>query len=574
MPCLFRLPRLPFVSNFAASSASPGRSGEPSAKASESDFVTRIEASFTGEHDPLKPNPRRVLFREFRPPSRERIVRIIARVMSLSEEEIDRTIARVRERFQKRHQDFNELLESRYRDFAEFYFQDQKPSKNLRHLIAAYFTQEYAVESAALFNPSMIWHPDQSGLEANQKRFLLSLRAVGEGHISSLVFRVGVVTYGEGRKTEIAISNETKDGTQSVLCTPPRVEPTNPIKKRLFKQKLEELGIIGYFVSKVLEPFKDVAEFSFAELEDSVQTRLQLERIKNENNNMRQDYSRIAEAIMDFARSNCRLTFEIDEDGTGGPTLSERVIFPSTPNDSRGIEDARFVEFRDPDAEDEADRTVYYATYTAYNGQSFMPQLLETRDFVTFELRTLNGSEVKNKGMALFPEKIGGRYAMLSRQDNENNFYMAGSENTPHFWDQKVRVMQPTFPWSFVQLGNCGSPLKIDDPDRFGDHRGWLVLSHGVGPMREYSIGAYLLDLDDPAKLIKRTEEPFLQADDDERIGYVPNVVYSCGGQLLGTRLLIPYAMSDSRSGFAEVDVPRLLDSMSDIGCHRNDDSC
>jgi predicted GH43/DUF377 family glycosyl hydrolase len=231
--------------------------------------------------------------------------------------------------------------------------------------------------------------------------------------------------------------------------------------------------------------------------------------------------------------------------------ISERVIFPVSKNESGGIEDARFVRF-----EKDSGEATYYATYTAYNGFSILPQLIETRDFVTFNVITLNGRAVQNKGMALFPHKIGGRYAMLSRQDGENNFIMFSDHL--HFWQEAKLIQEPTRPWELVQVGNCGSPLETD--------AGWLVLTHGVGPMRQYCISAMLLDPDNPAKIIARLEEPLLTPHEQEREGYVPNVVYSCGALIHNNELVIPYAMSDVHSGLATVDVDDLIGCMRPVG--------
>jgi predicted GH43/DUF377 family glycosyl hydrolase len=242
-----------------------------------------------------------------------------------------------------------------------------------------------------------------------------------------------------------------------------------------------------------------------------------------------------------LANSNYKIKF--DEKSK----ISERVIFPVSENESRGIEDARFVKFFDDNGE-----TRYYATYTAYNGVCILPHLLETKDFLNFDIITLNGKAVQNKGMALFPRKINGKFVMLSRQDGENNYIMF-SEHL-HFWNEAKIIQEPVMPWEFVQVGNCGSPLEINE--------GWLVLTHGVGSMRQYSIGVVLLDLEDPSKIIARLEEPLLIPTEEEREGYVPNVVYSCGSLIHNNMLIIPYAMSDITSGIASVEVKDLVACM------------
>jgi predicted GH43/DUF377 family glycosyl hydrolase len=249
-----------------------------------------------------------------------------------------------------------------------------------------------------------------------------------------------------------------------------------------------------------------------------------------------------AKGILSLAQSNYEVVYTPEQ------RLSERIIFPSTPAEINGIEDARFVQFQYDDG-----RMTYYATYTAYDGEVILPQLLETPDFLHFEIHTLNGPAVQNKGMALFPRKINGLYVMLSRQDNENIFLMYSDQI--HFWYAKEVLLKPTYPWEFVQLGNCGSPIETE--------AGWLVLSHGVGPMRKYAIGAFLLDLRDPSQVIGRLREPLLSPNEDEREGYVPNVVYSCGGLIHGRELIIPYAISDYATTFATVSLDELLTELT-----------
>jgi predicted GH43/DUF377 family glycosyl hydrolase len=245
---------------------------------------------------------------------------------------------------------------------------------------------------------------------------------------------------------------------------------------------------------------------------------------------------------MALARAN----YEVECDPASD--ISERVIFPYSPAETNGIEDARFVRFVDDDG-----RPTYCATFTAFDGSVVLPQFVETDDFVRFRVSTLNGPAVANKGMALFPRKIGGSYAMLSRQDGENIFYM--ESDLLHFWHARRLIIKPTEAWEFVQVGNCGSPIEIE--------AGWLVLTHGVGPMRKYSIGAVLLDRDDPARVIGRLREPLLSPTENERAGYVPNVVYSCGAVIHAGRLVIPYSMSDFVTSFATVDLGELLRALA-----------
>lgn len=468
----------------------------------------------------ITPDPKRVLFRPFFPSNEERAQRIVSRILSLSEDEVDAEYAVVTGEFEGRHLNLTELFRRRFEQNRRFLLTDHPLSEHRRQLIGAYFTSEYSLESAALFNPSMIWHPDQSGVAAGSRRFIISLRATGEGHISSIVFRSGVID----EHAEIDLDETSR------FVTTPATSPDESLDKALFERKLTELGLAGNFVSRVLNALED--QFTSGQLKEQIRISLHTERLKGN------DYGKVADGVVSLADSNYTVSFSSDT------KLWERIIFPSTAAEHKGIEDARFVEFTD----DDGTRT-YYATYTAYNGHVFIPQLLATSDFLRFKIGTLNGPEVQNKGFALFPRKVNGLYAMVSRQDNEN-IYVMFSENI-HFWYEKQIVLKPTYPWEFVQLGNCGSPIETE--------AGWLVLTHGVGPMRKYAIGAVLLDLDDPTRVIGRLKEPLLQPAENEREGYVPNVVYSCGAQVHGDRLIIPYAMSDYASSIATVDLPSLL---------------
>ena len=248
-----------------------------------------------------------------------------------------------------------------------------------------------------------------------------------------------------------------------------------------------------------------------------------------------------AQGIWMLARSNYEVQFQEDLE------VSQRILFPATPSQRNGVEDARFVYFQNDDG-----THIYYATFTAYDGRVIVPELVETSDFLHFRFITLNGQAAENKGMALFPRKVNGLYAMLSRQDNEN-IYLMFSDNV-HFWNETQVILKPAFSWELVQLGNCGSPIETD--------AGWLVLSHGVGPMRQYCIGAFLLDRDDPSKVIGRLREPLLKPNQEEREGYVPNVVYTCGALIHNGELVIPYGLADHATGFATVPLEEVLAAM------------
>jgi predicted GH43/DUF377 family glycosyl hydrolase len=474
----------------------------------------------------LKPTNTRVVMRPFEPTSEPRFERIIARVASLPEADVDALLGVVMGEFRDRHQRTREFFLHRYDQVRSYLLTDLAPSENRRLLIGSYFCQEYALESAALFNPSMVWHPDQSNLPEGWKRFILSLRATGEGHISSITFRSGVID----------ADNQIRMDEPSRHVTAPDLVPNSLYDKALFYRKLTELGINGPMTEQVLASLGD--HFTLGDLE------LTIRNVLRSNRARQREFEPIAHTMVVLAKANYEILF--------GPDLnvSERIIFPSSPTETNGIEDARFVRFTHGDG-----RVSYFATYTAYDGHVTLPQMVETEDFLHFKIGTLNGPEVRNKGFALFPRMVNGQYAMISRQDNENIYLMYS--DMPHFWYTKQLLAKPTYPWEYVQLGNCGSPLETE--------AGWLVLTHGVGPMRKYAMGAMLLDLNDPGRVIGRLEAPLLEPNANEREGYVPNVVYSCGCLIHGRELIIPYAMSDYASTFATVPVDDVLNAMKRV---------
>ncbi len=472
----------------------------------------------------LYPDQSRVLIRPFWPASQEQTKNIVARVMALPEQDVAAGLERILEQFHGRHRRLREFLLSRFDQVERYLPLESALSDSRKVLMGAYFTQEYALESAALFNPSMVWHPHQGDLPAGERRFILSLRAAGEGHVSSIAFRAGVVDTEGQIRLEPAVPFVTAAETTR-----------NPsYERRLFERKLFELGLHNEFSVQVMAGLGE--SFAWSDLQARLKS---VEREYREQ--LRPDPS-TASGIRALAESNYEVSYPADQD------LSGRVIFPYSPAEANGIEDARFVEFCHDDG-----RTVYYATYTAYDGKVILPQFLETADFIRFKISTLNGSGVSNKGMALFPRKLDGSYVMISRQDNEN-IYLMFSDNL-HFWYEKKLLLRPAQAWEFVQLGNCGSPIETE--------AGWLVLTHGVGAMRKYCMGAVLLDRHDPARLIGRLREPLLSPTEHERRGYVPNVVYSCGGQVHGRLLIIPYGISDYATTFAIVDLEQLLDALS-----------
>jgi predicted GH43/DUF377 family glycosyl hydrolase len=472
----------------------------------------------------LKPDQSRVLLRPFSPGGPERVAGIVARIMSLTEDRVGELVDEVSADFSQRHQHIRSLFLERFEQVRESLLPVETISEPRRLLIGSYFLAEYSLESAALFNPSIVPHPDQTGLPAGALRFILSLRATGEGHISSITFRTGIIH----RNQRIQMMPATG------FITEPRQIPNPLYEKALFGRKLSELGLASEFTRRVMNKLGE----SFA-LED-LRTRLQAEQFRLPDGISQEDHE-TAQGIWMLARSNYEVQFRPEQ------PLAERILFPATPSQRNGIEDARFVRFRNGDGDH-----IYYATFTAFDGRVVMPELVETPDFLNFRFITLNGPAAENKGMALFPRKIGGRFAMLSRQDNEN-IYLMFSDNV-HFWNERSMLLKPVFPWELVQIGNCGSPIETD--------AGWLVLSHGVGPMRQYSIGAFLLDRDDPAKVIGRLREPLLKPDHDEREGYVPNVVYTCGGLVHNGELIIPYGLADHATGFATVPLAEVLAAM------------
>jgi predicted GH43/DUF377 family glycosyl hydrolase len=417
----------------------------------------------------LRPDPARVIVRPFKPATEPRDLNptdktranhIVDRVLALDSEAAANQLADVLENFQGRHRNLLETFESRADEMEQALAAHGTFSKIQRQLIGAYFLNEYSFEASALFNPSIVPHPDQSDAPKGGLRFILSLRAVGEGHVSSLTFRAGTIT---------------ADGSLSV-------DPT-------------------------------------ARLASSPQVKF-----------------RGGSPVGD----DVEVIFKPDQD------ISERVIFPVTESQSNGIEDARFVQFSD------GARHAYYATFTAYTGRAIRSELIETSDFVSFRMSPLKGSASRNKGMALFPRKIGGKYAMIARQDNEN-LYLIYSDDL-YTWDGGHAILKPEFPWEFVQIGNCGSPIELDE--------GWLLLTHGVGPVRKYSIGAALLDKSDPSKVLARSREPLLRPEPSEREGYVPNVVYTCGAMRHNDQIILPYAVSDTFSNFATIKISTLMQAM------------
>ena len=469
------------------------------------------------------PDKRRVITRSFRPSRDTHVINIINRLLALDEIIVKGRLKQTLKDFAHRHKDIQTVLMNNYHRISKYIKEQEGLSEERKLLIGACFTMEYSIESAALFNPSIVVYPKQNNLKKGQTRVIFSFRATGEGHISSIVFRSAII-----------------DKDNSIFLEPvspflgtPEVVLNATYDRELFKAKLEEMGQFSEAANAIFQHLQ--AKFTLEEIGAAIET------TRNSNVFTPADLEGTIVHIKWLAESNYEIFFP------HGQLISERVIFPLSQNESNGVEDARFVRFMNEDG-----LITYYATYTAYNGREILPQLIETEDFHRFKISTLNGPMAQNKGMALFPRKINGQYAMITRIDGEN-LYLSYSNNI-HFWFEGVKIETPEKSWEMVQIGNCGSPIETK--------KGWILITHGVGPMRKYCIGVVLLDLKDPSKIIGRLEEPLLMPKEGEREGYVPNVVYSCGSIILNGELIIPYAISDSESHIASIPLDELLEKL------------
>jgi predicted GH43/DUF377 family glycosyl hydrolase len=468
----------------------------------------------------FRPNIGRVLNRPFIPTGRDQVSSIIDRVLSFSESEVAAQLSSLRDLFDHRHPDLERSWLRQFEKVNSYLSNNEYLSASRRLLIGAFFTGEYAIESAALFNPSIVPHPDQTDLKTGDLRFILTLRAVGEGHISSIEFRSGVI------RSNCSIEME----KTTPLVTAGDIDPDPTFPKSIFLHKLQEKGLENNWSRSVMNSL--CATFTRTELEESTQ------RAAHETQLHTEDVKRAIECVQWLVESN----YEIDFDAS--TPLSQRVIFPVSLNETNGMEDARFVRFVDDDL-----RTTFYGTYTAYDGRITRPQLIETTDFLHFRIRTLSGSVIQNKGMALFPRRIDGQYAILSRYDDESLYLMFSDDL--HFWSSSQLLLRPSQPWEFVKIGNCGSPIETD--------AGWLVITHGVGPMRQYRISAALLDLKKPLNVIGRLNAPLLEPMSGQSDGYVPNVVYTCGAMVHNGRLILPYGLNDSTTKIVTIQLDELL---------------
>jgi len=515
----------------------------------------------------FSPDPSRVIAR-FLYVNDERSADIIREVLAMPQKEVNIAMSQLLRGYSRRHRNISRIFEKHFAKlspiFEKIEVNEEDLSSSQKALIGSYFTMEYSIESAAFFNPSVVDHPDQSEIRFDEKRVIFSFRATGEGHISSIVFRSGILDKNNNLNIEPV----------GKMLAEADVIKRNVYDKKTFKKKLDDLQNQGSIISPAIidkmdemqdkgnvispaivdkqEELKDKVKiisaafildklgdnFTYGELMKNLE-------IARKDPKVTEDHMKIMNQMMWLASSHYEINFSIDS------AISERVIFPISATEQKGIEDARFVKFTDDDGE-----ITYYATYTAYDGIAILPKLISTKDFYDFRILPLNGEIAQNKGMALFPRKINGKYAMLCRIDGVNN-YIAYSDSI-NIWREAKIIQRPKYPWELIQIGNSGSPIETED--------GWLVITHAVGSMREYTLGASLYELENPEKEIGRLSSPLMVPNELEREGYVPNVIYSCGSIIHNEDLVIPYAMSDHSSSYATVDLRELLDVLKASG--------
>ncbi|WHF52920.1 glycoside hydrolase family 130 protein [Chryseobacterium gotjawalense] len=450
----------------------------------------------------------------------------LALVFAMSECEVHTALNQTLREFAYRHRHITFLFKKHYNNVIGIIEQMQvnanEISEERKLLIGAYLTMEYSLESTAFFNPSIIPDVDQTYLEKGEKRVIISFRATGEGHISSIVFRRAILD----RNNDLHLMSIGKSMDMAEV-----LQKTSYHKGR-FVKKMQEMKIPDKYYTDIVANLPN--HFDYATLKNSVDSTLKDATISTDRRIALEEIAWLLESYYD-------IEFQHDSD------ISERVIYPISESESNGIEDARFVQFVDDDGS-----VKFYATYTAYNGHTILPKFLSTEDFCTFRIMPLRGKGAMGKNLAFFPRKIKGQYAMLSRIDGINNYIMFSDRNT--LWDNPILLQKPKYAWEFSKIGNCGSPIWTE--------KGWLIITHGVGPMRRYCIGASLLDLDDPTKEIGRLEEPLLIPLANEREGYVPNVVYSCGSIIHNNYLILPYAVSDYSTTYAVVELAALFEGL------------
>jgi predicted GH43/DUF377 family glycosyl hydrolase len=474
----------------------------------------------------IGPDPSRVITRLFLPGDTTRTREIITRVLAYSPEEARSLVAELEAGFRVKHPDLIEVFSDHFEQVRDMIPPGAALTEAHKLYIGACFTMEYAIEAVALFNPSIVPALRQDGVAPGSVRFLMSLRATGEGHVSSIVFRVG----------EIDAQGDMHVYAAPAYTKPLRATAAKLFHKAFFVRELDALGVPLEHARRILDRLGEV--FTRDKLSLAIEAARQDEAPSGH-------LEETADSLISLTRANYQLQLANVTDFRE----FEIVVFPFSDIERHGIEDLRLVRFLD----DDGSRT-YYGTFTAFNGIRVFPQLLEFRGGDTIDISLITGKCAKNKGMALFPRRVGGRYAMVSRMDNENLYYMESDD--VRVWDEARLLQTPQFPWQVIQIGNCGSPIETE--------RGWLLLTHGVGPMRQYAIGATLLDLADPSRAIGQLREPLLIAGEEERSGYVPNVVYTCGAMVHNGMLIVPYAISDSTTSVARVDLAALLDSLRD----------
>lgn len=471
----------------------------------------------------LYPDMKRVIARFFFN-GNDRAKNVIQCVMSMKEADVEKELASILREFARRHRHIAKMYDKNCERvkhlFEESGIEFEKVSKNRKTLIGSYFTHEYSIESAAFFNPSIVADPDQTDLREGELRVIISFRAVGEGHISSITFRRGVLD----------IENNIEIVNPGLLIGEADSIRTTIYKKDIFQSGDSSDDKNKYIIEKLQSQLPD--RFDYSKLKKVIA------KLQDEEQNEEMDAA--YERMLWQADSYHELHFSQDTD------VADRVIFPTSEYEIKGVEDARFVEFHDKN------KRTYYATYTAFDGNNIQPKLIETSNFYDFKVMPLYGNGARNKNLALFPRKINGKYAMLSRIDGVNNYIMFSDKI--NVWNDPQLLQEPKYPWEFTQIGNCGSPIETD--------RGWLLITHGVGPMRRYCIGASLFDINNPSKEIGRLMEPLMMARDNEREGYVPNVLYTCGSIIHNNELVIPYGLSDYATGFATVALAPLLDKI------------
>jgi predicted GH43/DUF377 family glycosyl hydrolase len=475
----------------------------------------------------LNPDVRKVIPRFFNTgDERSRI--LINRVMLLPDSTVSELLLQVQHEFRNRYSNIRLVFEKHF-ELVKHLLPEKEHltvTNEKKLLIGSYFTMEYSLEHAALFNPSIVEDPDQSGTAAGEKNVIVSFRATGEGHISSLVFKRAKLD----KDAHIHFDPPGKYMNQG------RITQQKRNNKEAFTELLSHSILPAEIRTAILSQLHDT--FSYKEIEIILKTALQRLETGMAKNKIKYD-------ILSMVNTSYEIHFLPES------LLSERVIFPATFTEKNGIEDARFIKFTAEDG-----LSTYMATYTAYDGSFILPHLIETKDFLHFKMSPLHGKAAVNKNLALFPRKINGQYAMISRIDGVNNYIMFSDDL--YLWETATLLQQPMYPWEFVQIGNAGSPIETE--------KGWLVITHGVGPMRKYCLGASLFDLNDPTKELGRLKEPLLMPDEDEWHGYVPNVVYSCGTIVHEENLFIPYAVSDYATSFATVPLKALLNAMNQAG--------